>query len=188
MKVSWRLKVKNTVFIFNRISPHFYSETVQVPGCDPYREYLFNYLRDQQIWHSLRFWNAALYYALHKEKVPKALPTSAPSAIAEATNKLTQPSVTVNDEDGLNVAANDDDEKTEVDSVKHSSCSVSESSVSSTSASTSNNDNTSDISKQYKRELSQSKNSMAIDGDNDNTTFDTDEQKRQRNMAFSHLG
>lgn len=162
---------------------------MQVPGCDPYREYLFNYLRDQQIWHSLRFWNAALYYALHKEKVPKApLTAAAASAVAEANKKLTQPSVMVNDEDGVNVAE-DDDEKTEVDSVKHSSRSISESSVSSTSASTSNNDNDiSDISKQYKRELSRSKSSTAIDGDNDNTTFDTDEQKKQRNMAFSHLG
>lgn len=39
-----------------------------MPGCDPYREYLFSFMRQQPIWHSLRFWNAAFYDAVQKER------------------------------------------------------------------------------------------------------------------------
>ncbi|KAK3932505.1 hypothetical protein KUF71_012964 [Frankliniella fusca] len=45
----------------------FYHE-VDVPGCEPYKEYLSVYLREQPIWHSLRFWNAALFDALQCER------------------------------------------------------------------------------------------------------------------------
>lgn len=41
---------------------------VDVPGCEPYKEYLSVYLREQPIWHSLRFWNAALFDALQCER------------------------------------------------------------------------------------------------------------------------
>lgn len=41
---------------------------MDVPGCDPYREYLSVYLREQPIWHSLRFWNAALFDTLQCER------------------------------------------------------------------------------------------------------------------------
>ncbi|CAD7086404.1 unnamed protein product [Hermetia illucens] len=41
----------------------FYHE-IEVPGCEPYREYLFTYLREQPIWHTLEFWNAAFADAL----------------------------------------------------------------------------------------------------------------------------
>ncbi|XP_058446788.1 uncharacterized protein KIAA0513 isoform X2 [Malaya genurostris] len=53
----------------------FYHD-IDVPGCEPYREYLYTYLRDQPIWHSLRFWNAAFFDALQTERKHRpVLPT-----------------------------------------------------------------------------------------------------------------
>ncbi|KAH8294569.1 hypothetical protein KR044_010551 [Drosophila immigrans] len=46
----------------------FYHE-VEVPGCDPYREYLFVSMRTQPIWHQMRFWNSAFLEAMQTEKV-----------------------------------------------------------------------------------------------------------------------
>lgn len=51
----------------------FYHE-VDVPGCEPYREYLYNYLRDQPIWSSLRFWNAAFFDAVQCERSNRPIP------------------------------------------------------------------------------------------------------------------
>lgn len=48
---------------------------VEVPGCEPYREYLYTYLREQPIWQSLRFWNAAIFDALQCERLRSILPT-----------------------------------------------------------------------------------------------------------------
>lgn len=45
-----------------------------MPGIEPYREYLYLYLRDQPIWHSLRFWNAAFFDALQCERANKPVP------------------------------------------------------------------------------------------------------------------
>ncbi|XP_016964593.1 uncharacterized protein KIAA0513 [Drosophila biarmipes] len=45
----------------------FYHE-VEVPGCDPYREYLFSSLRQQPIWQQARFWNAIFHDALQAER------------------------------------------------------------------------------------------------------------------------
>lgn len=50
---------------------------MDVPGCEPYREYLYTYLREQPVWQSLRFWNAAIFDALHCERVRSILPTVA---------------------------------------------------------------------------------------------------------------
>ncbi|XP_049801786.1 uncharacterized protein KIAA0513 isoform X2 [Schistocerca nitens] len=52
----------------------FYYE-VDVPGCEPYKEYLYTYLKDQPIWHSLRFWNAAFFDALQCERVHRPVVT-----------------------------------------------------------------------------------------------------------------
>nr|CAD7572170.1 unnamed protein product [Timema californicum] len=52
----------------------FYHE-VDVPGCEPYKEYLYTYLRDQKIWRSLRFWNAAFFDALQCERVHRPVVT-----------------------------------------------------------------------------------------------------------------
>ncbi|PSN46294.1 hypothetical protein C0J52_12856 [Blattella germanica] len=52
----------------------FYHE-VDVPGCEPYKEYLYTYLKDQTIWHSLRFWNAAFFDALQCERVHRPVVT-----------------------------------------------------------------------------------------------------------------
>nr|CAD7256799.1 unnamed protein product [Timema shepardi] len=57
----------------------FYHEVidleVDVPGCEPYKEYLYTYLRDQKIWRSLRFWNAAFFDALQCERVHRPVVT-----------------------------------------------------------------------------------------------------------------
>lgn len=139
----------------------FYQE-VQVPGCEPYREYLFSYLRDQPIWHALRFWNAALFYALQKDKVPKSS-----NDVAAGESSLLKP----------------DDKVT----LKQASRSISESSVSSSSSSSHENALKSDNSK-YKPKIIRSKSSTTAEGGGEDNTFDTDEHKRQCNMAFSHLG
>lgn len=47
---------------------------VEVPGCDPYREYLFTYLRPQPIWHTIRFWNAAFFDALQHQRANHSVP------------------------------------------------------------------------------------------------------------------
>ena len=49
--------------------------SVDVPGCEPYKEYLYTYLKDQTIWHSLRFWNAAFFDALQCERVHRPVVT-----------------------------------------------------------------------------------------------------------------
>lgn len=49
---------------------------IDVPGCDPYREYLYTYLREQPIWHSLRFWNAAFFDALQGERAHRPIPVN----------------------------------------------------------------------------------------------------------------
>lgn len=46
----------------------FYRE-VEVPGCEPFKEYLSAHLKDQPIWQSLRFWNAAFFDALQCERL-----------------------------------------------------------------------------------------------------------------------
>ncbi|XP_053675145.1 uncharacterized protein KIAA0513 [Anopheles nili] len=51
----------------------FYHD-IDVPGCDPYREYLYTYLRDQPIWQTLRFWNAAFFDALQTERKHRPVP------------------------------------------------------------------------------------------------------------------
>ncbi|KAK2189793.1 hypothetical protein NP493_96g00000 [Ridgeia piscesae] len=37
-------------------------------GRPPNKQFLYNYLRDQAVWHSLRFWNAAFFDALQYER------------------------------------------------------------------------------------------------------------------------
>jgi (p)ppGpp synthase/HD superfamily hydrolase len=164
------VEVEKAIFILIFIS------AVEVPGCDPYREYLFNYLRDQPIWHTLRFWNAALFYALQKDKVPKTNMEKCSSTL-QLKN--------VGDEAASAVAK-------DALTIKQSSRSISESSLSSSSSST---DNTkSSESSKYKSNPSskrgiRSRSSTYAAGGDDNT-FDVhqDEKKLQDNMAFSHLG
>ncbi|XP_023166296.2 uncharacterized protein KIAA0513 [Drosophila hydei] len=45
----------------------FYHE-VEVPGCDPYREYLFISLRQQPLWQQPRFWNAIFHDSMQAER------------------------------------------------------------------------------------------------------------------------
>ncbi|CRL05248.1 CLUMA_CG018185, isoform A [Clunio marinus] len=150
----------------------FFQE-VEVPGCEPYREYLFNYLRDQPIWHTLRFWNAAFFYALQKDKVPKVEVETARKSVSSVQLKSS--------EEGNDMSAK------KVTSLQ-SSRSVSESSLSSSS---STDHSKSSGSSKYKttsnKVVNRSKSSNIASGSADNT-FDVDEKKLQDNMAFSHLG
>ncbi|XP_033226164.1 uncharacterized protein KIAA0513 isoform X2 [Belonocnema kinseyi] len=51
----------------------FYHE-VQVPGVEPYREYLYTNLRVQPIWTSMRFWTAAFFDAVQCERAARPVP------------------------------------------------------------------------------------------------------------------
>lgn len=145
--------------------------TVEVPGCEAYREYLFNYLRDQPIWHTLRFWNAALFYALQRDKVPKAAVESARKSSSSVQLK--------NLDEGKDALANKDP-------TKPTSRSISESSISSSSSSNETARSSDGSKSKAIQKVNRSKSSTIAGGDDN--TFDVDEQKTQDNMAFSHLG
>lgn len=145
---------------------------MEVPGIDPYREYLFNYLRDQQIWQTLRFWNAALFYALQKDKVPK-------EAI-ETSRKFPSSSQLKNLDDGK-------DALTTQGQSNHPSRSISESSLSSSSSSDTAKSGISLKNKTSSKKAYNRPKSSTIAGGDDNT-IDVDDEKLRDNMAFSHLG
>ena len=180
----------------------FYQE-VEVPGCDPYREYLFNYLRDQPIWHSLRFWNAALFYALQKDKVPKTT-AAASASFDNNARKYSSSSMqlnTLNEEDTPKDALGKDS-KMQLLPRREPSRSISESSLSTTSSSTSTSETgrTTDSSLRLKnvmaRKVNRSRSSTiagvaaAAAASGEDNTFDLDERKLQdnTNVAFSQLG
>lgn len=174
----------------------FYQE-VEVPGCDPYREYLFNYLRDQPIWHSLRFWNATLFYALQKDKVPKTAAVS--SSFDSNVRKYSSSSMqlkTLNEEDTPKDALGKDSKV--LLPRREPSRSISESSLSTTSSSTSSSETgrTTDSSLRLRNAMARKVNrsrSSTIAGaaaSGEDNTFDLDERKLQdnTNVAFSQLG
>lgn len=66
------MKIKVTLTVF--VSTYFHTIAVEVPGCEPYREYLYIYLRYQPIWHALRFWNAAYFDAVQCERNHRPIP------------------------------------------------------------------------------------------------------------------
>uniref|UniRef100_A0A182QGY7 SBF1/SBF2 domain-containing protein n=1 Tax=Anopheles farauti TaxID=69004 RepID=A0A182QGY7_9DIPT len=89
----------------------FYHD-IDVPGCDPYREYLYTYLRDQPIWQTLRFWNAAFFDALQTERkhrpVPptvKHSPSAPPSQAVKHPPKGGDPFLAAADVDGTSGGA-----------------------------------------------------------------------------------
>lgn len=47
---------------------------MEVPGVEPYREYLYTNLRVQPIWTSMRFWTAAFFDAVQCERAAKLVP------------------------------------------------------------------------------------------------------------------
>lgn len=55
---------------------------VDVPGCEPYREYLYTYLRYQPIWQAIRFWNAAYFDAVQCERSHRPIPQTISVKIA----------------------------------------------------------------------------------------------------------
>lgn len=62
------------------------SFTVDVPGCEPYPEYLYTYLKDQPIWHSLRFWNAAFFDALQSQRAHRPVPPTIQQSTTKEVN------------------------------------------------------------------------------------------------------
>lgn len=87
---------------------------VEVPGCEPYREYLYTYLREQPIWHSLRFWNAAFFDALQLERCNKPVPPthSRPASrnifdLDEETNTIKTVKSTLEKNNSLPISDND---------------------------------------------------------------------------------
>ncbi|GIY03055.1 uncharacterized protein KIAA0513 [Caerostris extrusa] len=53
----------------------FYHERINRDGRPSCREYLFSYLKDQPIWRSVRFWNAAFFDAVQCERANRQIPT-----------------------------------------------------------------------------------------------------------------
>lgn len=74
MKVS----ASNFTFNYQWFCQFLIEIPVDVPGCEPYREYLYTYLRDQPIWHALRFWNAAFFDAVQCERSHRPIPQTHP--------------------------------------------------------------------------------------------------------------
>ncbi|KAG5670188.1 hypothetical protein PVAND_000468 [Polypedilum vanderplanki] len=146
----------------------FYQE-VEVPGCESYREYLFNYLRDQPIWHTLRFWNAALFYALQKDKVPKSV---AGAAEASTSNRVARKSL----EDGKDALLK-----------REPSRSISETSLTSTTSSSSSDTHTTRSSCSLRSRNSRKINCSQDAGDN-NTDIEEPKLQDSTNLAFSQLG
>lgn len=104
---------------------------VDVPGCVPYREYLYTYLREQPIWQSLRFWNAAFFDALQCERVHRPVPPSKP--MVATARKMPEPnsmlllddkstidkkSKNVDSDDGDNADDDEDDEESNIEVLK----------------------------------------------------------------------
>ncbi|XP_024937463.1 uncharacterized protein KIAA0513 isoform X2 [Cephus cinctus] len=61
----------------------FYHE-VDVPGLEPYREYLYTHLRVQPIWTSMRFWTAAFFDAVQCERATRPVAPRSKSLDREA--------------------------------------------------------------------------------------------------------
>lgn len=130
--------------------------------------------RDQPIWHTLRFWNAALFYALQKDKVPQA--------VHEGPRKCSSSAQLKNIDESKDALENKDPSH-------RPSRSISESSLSSSSSNDNTKSNANGSSKQKNiegRKVNRSK-SSTIAGTDDNS-FDVDDRKPKDNMAFSHLG
>ncbi|KAL7025864.1 hypothetical protein ACKWTF_013667 [Chironomus riparius] len=162
----------------------FYQE-VEVPGCDPYREYLFNYLRDQPIWHTLRFWNAALFYALQKDRVPKTTSALSASANNEASRTMQSNAM----EDAKDALLQRDEGKTQPSrSFSETSLTSSTSSSSSDTQHTNTTRSSDSLRLRNIRKINRSKSSTNAGG-KDNS-FDVDEKKLQdnTNTAFTQLG
>lgn len=52
---------------------------MEVPGLEPYREYLYTHLRVQPIWRSMRFWTAAFFDAVQCERAARPVPSRSKS-------------------------------------------------------------------------------------------------------------
>ncbi|XP_063985464.1 uncharacterized protein KIAA0513 isoform X1 [Diachasmimorpha longicaudata] len=57
---------------------------VEVPGLEPYREYLYTHLRVQPIWSSMRFWTAAFFDAVQCERAMRPVPSRSKTLDQEA--------------------------------------------------------------------------------------------------------
>lgn len=170
-----------------------YYQEVEVPGCDPYREYLFNYLRDQTIFHTLRFWNATLFYALQKDRVPKI--SNSPAVAASGNNNADSAIATTSRKStsSMHLKSLDDAKDALLLKRELSSRSISETSLtSSTSSSSSDTHNTKSSDslrlRNARKAANRSRSSSTIAGEN--KSFEADKLKLQENtsVAFSQLG
>lgn len=81
-----------------------------MPGIEPYREYLYIYLRDQPIWHSLRFWNAAFFDALQCERAHRPVPQTKLRSSTKACNGHRNSLPRSDNDRSLSISSKDDDE------------------------------------------------------------------------------
>ncbi|KAJ6626438.1 hypothetical protein Bhyg_17776, partial [Pseudolycoriella hygida] len=88
---------------------------IDVPGCAPYNEYLYHYLRAQPIWQSLRFWNAAFFDALQCQRVHRPVPTSSNKSkdqmFQKSTSTASSPCTNEADDNGYDVDVLKDDQQ-----------------------------------------------------------------------------
>lgn len=81
----------------------FTTFTVDVPGCEPYHEYLYHYLRAQPIWQSLRFWNAAFFDALQCQRSNRPVPPTSDKDQISIKSTSTASSPNPRDVDDYNI-------------------------------------------------------------------------------------
>lgn len=139
-----------------------------------HREYLYIYLRDQPIWHTLRFWNAAFFDSLQSERSNKPVPpTNVPQSRSTSSFKLNL------DEGAL---------KSNVEKCRNNSLPISDNdySLSSSSSSTSTVDSSEEISsRSLGLSLNREKKKRRA---SNNMSEILEDKKFQQNITFGQLG
>lgn len=184
------MRVSSIEVIENSCNLNFYSAIlVDVPGCEPYREYLYTYLRDQPIWHSLRFWNAAFFDSLQNERGSKPVPpTNVPPHSRSPSNNL----ILNLDEDKVSGAL-----KTDSHRDKNSSLPISDNDISLSSSSTSSASSTYSGSEEEmpnkalgftSKTESSFRKGLAKKFSSNNLSEIIEDKKFQQNITFGQLG
>lgn len=165
--------------LFKTINYIYFSIIVEVPGCEPYREYLYTYLRDQQIFHTLRFWNAAFFDSLQSERSNKPVPPTVVQSRSMSSNLILNL-----DEEKASGAF-----KSNVDKNRNNSLPISDNdySFSSSSSSTSTIDSSEEISsRSLGLSLNQDKKKKRRASNNMSEILE--DKKFQQNITFGQLG
>ncbi|ESO98306.1 hypothetical protein LOTGIDRAFT_159106 [Lottia gigantea] len=66
----------------------------QHPNGGTYKHFLYSYLRDQPVWQSLRFWNAAFFDAIQGERSRKPVPKNNEETDIRSDDKQFQENIT----------------------------------------------------------------------------------------------